>query len=279
MYCIHKREGYHYTTGVSSEGFERETEDTDEEEYIGWSASGVGEKWEPGKGIPAMKQGRDILGAGVAELDALFKQTLRIDEKIQKPIDDAEVTEIVSDCLRGHVAKVEKFVFNHADNRLRYVLRDYEDDNGSIVVCLVAGRTDNPQMLTTLLREFPTLKSVWDKRGRTPLMEATLWGRLKNVQVLLANGATQDPKDGKRRSAIDTAMQNRRNARERYLLRKGSMTSGPMYSIPFGDDNYETDEARKAIVRLLSPPPAPYRFDCIPYRFSLLPGPGETPWW
>lgn len=151
---------------------------------------------------------------------------------------------------------------NHADNRLRYLLRDYEDDNGNTVLCLVAGRTDNPQMLSTLLRELPTLKGVWDRRGRTPLMEAALWGRVGNVQVLLANGVTQDLKDRRGRSAIDLAIPNRRNARERYLRRKGSTISDPIHShsILFGDDSYETDEARKAIMRLLSPAPAPYQF-------------------
>lgn len=54
MYCIHKREGYYYTSGVSSEDFEQEAEDTDEEEYVGRSAPGMGEKWEPAMGIPAM---------------------------------------------------------------------------------------------------------------------------------------------------------------------------------------------------------------------------------
>ncbi|RGP68721.1 hypothetical protein FSPOR_5192 [Fusarium sporotrichioides] len=75
-----------------------------------------------------------------------------------------------------------------------------------------------PEMVKLLL-EFganPNLRSV---DGRTPLMEAALWGRLENVKCLLSYGANKSItciRQGKSLRAIDFAADTRENGEERY---------------------------------------------------------------
>ncbi|KAK4042022.1 hypothetical protein C8A01DRAFT_33908 [Parachaetomium inaequale] len=58
-----------------------------------------------------------------------------------------------------------------------------------------------------------------DRRGRTPLMEATLWGRLKVVDFLLEHGADPCAKDRKGRGAYFYARPSRSTARMREKFR------------------------------------------------------------
>ncbi|KXH65929.1 hypothetical protein CSAL01_13503 [Colletotrichum salicis] len=81
--------------------------------------------------------------------------------------------------------------------------------------------------------------------GRVPLMEAALWGRLRNVEILLEYGANQQIDcacHGQRLRAADFARPLRNNSKERY-----SRTS-----VVYKEDTYQRDLDRERIVRLLS---------------------------
>ncbi|KAF4341659.1 ankyrin repeat-containing protein [Fusarium beomiforme] len=100
-----------------------------------------------------------------------------------------------------------------------------------------------PEIVKVLLEEGACVNSV-DLDGRTPLMEAALWGRLENVQVLLEHGADATLpciKDNKVLYAADFA----RLAKQIQHTRGQNKT----YS------SYEMEIRGREIVRLLSKPP------------------------
>lgn len=83
--------------------------------------------------------------------------------------------------------------------------------------------------------------------GRTPLMEAALWGRLDNAKYLLDYGADksiQCVREGMRLRAIDFTKYTKDNRKERYER------SGGKYRV-YKEDTYERDEEREAIAREL----------------------------
>ena len=96
------------------------------------------------------------------------------------------------------------------------------------------------------------------KEGRTPLMEAALWGRCKNVEHLLENGANKDLIDNDGLKAIDFATPSDRNEEERYWR------SGENHQV-YKEVTYTANQARKMIVAILKddagdqPPPAANR--------------------
>ncbi|KAF1848047.1 uncharacterized protein K460DRAFT_364045 [Cucurbitaria berberidis CBS 394.84] len=80
--------------------------------------------------------------------------------------------------------------------------------------------------------------------GRTALMEASLWGRLDNVGVLLKGETNRRQRDREGNSALDLAMQSESNSRRRYLRSgKEGIIERP----------WKDDQDRRKIVELLSP--------------------------
>ncbi|KAI4285965.1 MAG: hypothetical protein L6R38_000258 [Xanthoria sp. 2 TBL-2021] len=80
--------------------------------------------------------------------------------------------------------------------------------------------------------------------GRTPLMEAALWGRCEIVQHLLEHGADPSIKDIHGLRAIDLAAPSDRNETERYDR------SGREHQV-YQEITYTANQARKMIVLLL----------------------------
>ena len=80
-----------------------------------------------------------------------------------------------------------------------------------------------------------------NNKGRTPLMEAALWGRFENTQILLARGADKEAKDREGRKAIDFTSQSDVNAEERHIR------AGGVYK----EDTFVADKERKTIARVL----------------------------
>ncbi|KAH0423709.1 hypothetical protein CcaCcLH18_12005 [Colletotrichum camelliae] len=100
------------------------------------------------------------------------------------------------------------------------------------------------EMVRLLLQKGAKPDAV-NKDGRVPLMEAALWGRLRNVELLLEHGANKDivcACHGQRLQAVDFARPLRNNSKERYSRTRGR----------YKEDAYQRDLDREAIVRLLS---------------------------
>lgn len=92
-----------------------------------------------------------------------------------------------------------------------------------------------------------------NRMGRTSLMEAALWGRAENAQILLRNGADKTLSDHHGRTASNLASPSDRNSDER------ERRAGGFYK----EHTYKADKERQAIVQLLQSQPIPSR---IPLR-------------
>ena len=89
----------------------------------------------------------------------------------------------------------------------------------------------HPQMVYLFLRRGAQVNSR-NHTGRTPLMEAALWGRFENTRILLERGADKEGEDKKGRKAIELASQSRRNAEERHVR------AGGLYK----EETFDTDK-------------------------------------
>lgn len=112
----------------------------------------------------------------------------------------------------------------------------------------LAAPEQSPAMLELLL-EAGVDPNTANVDGRTPLMEAALWGRLENVDLLLKYGADKEAicasSGRKRRRAIDFARALEENKEERFYR------SGEEHQI-YKEDTYSRDRDRRIIVGLLA---------------------------
>ncbi|KAL2817967.1 hypothetical protein BDW59DRAFT_175290 [Aspergillus cavernicola] len=146
----------------------------------------------------------------------------------------------------------------------------------------VDGRTaELSSTMVALLLERGARVNAVNHDGRSPLMQASLWGRLENVKLLLGNGADKDIRDNDNRLAIDLAQPIRKNRCERYT-RLGGEISPAGRSPPLLEDTFKRDIDRERIVRLLGgenrkskivhgSPPTVAQFE----DYSFLPSPGS----
>ena len=68
--------------------------------------------------------------------------------------------------------------------------------------------------MVTLFLDYSTRINSGNNQGRTPLMEAALWGRVGNIIILLARGADQEMKDRKGCKAIELTTRSKENTEE-----------------------------------------------------------------
>lgn len=117
----------------------------------------------------------------------------------------------------------------------------------------MAAREQYPEMVGLLLSEGADANAA-DFEGRTPLMEAALWGRLRNMRILLEYEADKSLaciERGRLQVAADLARPSRRNAQSRWTFAGGSSNSNPIHK----EDTYARDRDREDIVRLLDNTP------------------------
>ncbi|OBT60333.1 hypothetical protein VE03_10341 [Pseudogymnoascus sp. 23342-1-I1] len=197
-------------------------------------------------------------------------ETIHYDEKVSRIPGGYSIKRLVlvtSAMIRGKVESVRQYLDDSAESDLFLhgveawdIYRPSNDDDTNDSCrpgeenVQTSGKTAlhfaacemYPQVLELLLQRGADPNAA-DVHGRVPLVEAALWGRLENVQVLLKHGADKElecVRDGRGLRAIDFARSLRANAEERYC-RSGSEDQ------VYKENTYERDQDRKAIVRLL----------------------------
>ena len=101
--------------------------------------------------------------------------------------------------------------------------------------------------VTKLLLDHGARPDHQDNEGRTPLMEAVIWGRIENVNCLLEHGANRKLRDIHGHQAIDLAEQSPQNDEERYHR------SGGEHQV-YRENTFIANQARRVIVELLKDP-------------------------
>lgn len=115
----------------------------------------------------------------------------------------------LSNSVLGEERGVRRFLDTSAETEILVMVKD---GHGNTLLSMVAAER-HPCMLTLFLDRGARINSR-NKKGRTPLMEAALWGRFENTRILLARGADKEAKDREGRKAIDFTSQSEKNAEE-----------------------------------------------------------------
>lgn len=123
----------------------------------------------------------------------------------------------------------------------RIFLHGVDDDGNS---ALWSAACERFPVVVELLLDRGANADFQNKNGRTPLMEAALWGRCENVKHLLRYGADKNLQDGDGFKAIHLADSSDRNEEERYWR------SGEEHQV-YKEVTRTANQARRMIVHLL----------------------------
>ncbi|KAL9617356.1 MAG: hypothetical protein Q9160_007844 [Pyrenula sp. 1 TL-2023] len=184
------------------------------------------EKWEDADEEITINS-NDEVPAQTAEVDETFK-VKRIDLVLGNMLYSGDV-----DYVRKYID-----VSPNAQIFLRGISR-----NGRSALLLAAAK-EYSAMVKLLLERGSDVDFRRRKDGRTPLMEAALWGRYENVKHLVEHGAKKHIKDNHGFTAVDLAKPSERNEEERYERAGGE--DAIHHEIAF-----TANRARKMIVSLL----------------------------
>lgn len=139
----------------------------------------------------------------------------------------------------GDIDFLEEFLCNSSE---AVAFLEGMDEDGNSALMLAA--REKFSLIVERLLDWGAEVDFQNTQGRTPLMEAALWGRHDNVQKLLDHDADKDLRDMDGLKAVDLARASSRNAEER--LRR----SGPDHK-PYSEKTYAANQARRLIVQLL----------------------------
>ncbi|KAL6823022.1 hypothetical protein J3E69DRAFT_305131 [Trichoderma sp. SZMC 28015] len=117
----------------------------------------------------------------------------------------------VSDCIFGKLGAVSQYLETSTEAKL--FLHGKDETGNTTLIMAAAEKSDD--MVPLLLQKGADVDAA-NNDGRTALMEAALWGRLRSVKALLDSNASKSAKDRHGRSAMDLAQPTRRNEKERY---------------------------------------------------------------
>jgi Ankyrin repeats (3 copies) len=158
---------------------------------------------------------------------------------------DLETTEMaVSNSILGEVAAVERYLQSSTESNI--FLRGVDETGKTTLTYAAAERS--PVMVPLLINRGAKVNHR-SHSGRTPLMEASLWGRAENVRILLGHDADKRLRDAAGHTASDLAAQHNRNAEERYNRSGGKHQW-------YKEDTFNADGQRRMIQKLLEDKPA-----------------------
>ncbi|KAL7784521.1 hypothetical protein V8C43DRAFT_166666 [Trichoderma afarasin] len=143
----------------------------------------------------------------------------------------------ISNCIFGKLGAVSQYLETSTEAKL--FLHGKDETGNTTLIMAAAEKSD--EMVSLLLHKGADVDAA-NNDGRTALMEAALWGRLRSVKALLESNASKSAKDRHGRSAMDLAQPNRRNEKERYSRS----------SLAAADNVPERDSDRRHIAILLS---------------------------
>lgn len=142
----------------------------------------------------------------------------------------------ISNCIFGKLGAVSQYLETSTEAKL---FLHGKDKTGNTTLIMAAAEQSD-EMVSLLLQKGADVDAA-NNDGRTALMEAALWGRLRSVKALLESNASKSAKDCHGRSAIDLAQPTRRNEKERYSRS----------SLAAADNVPERDSDRRHIAILL----------------------------
>lgn len=104
--------------------------------------------------------------------------------------------------------------------------------------------------MVSLLLDYGAEVNAKNEKGRTALMEASLWRRLENAEILLSRGADRYLYDKKNKRALDLAQPTRANHKERHMV-VGGVWNDPSREPIYKEDSFSRNTDRAEIARIL----------------------------
>jgi len=154
---------------------------------------------------------------------------------------------VIGACVEGKVSIIDDYRRTSSDAA---VFLHGRDEKGNTTLIMAA--CEASLGMVSLLLDRGSDVSATNHNGRTALMEAALWGRVSNVELLNLGGANSSMLDLEKRSASDLTEPIPKNREERDVHAGGSIgypQNAPIYQ----EDTSQRDADRRRIARLPSP--------------------------